>query len=84
MLLLYCMILSILESFITFFVLYNHITCNCDICDHTVIGVIILSYFITCVTITYNVTSHPLYIYIYIYFLLLSTIYNMGHDGRLQ
>ena len=60
MLLLYCIMLSILEPFITFFVSYNHVICNCDICDHTVIGVMILSHFITYVTITYDIILYPL------------------------
>ena len=60
MLLLYYIMLSILEPFITFFVSYNHVICNCDICDHTVIGVMILSHFITYVTITYDIILYPL------------------------
>ena len=31
-----------------------------DICDHPVIGVMPLSCFVTCVTITYNITSYLL------------------------
>ena len=60
MLLLYCIMLSILEPFITFFVSYNHVICNCDICDHTVIGVMILSHFITYMTIIYDVILYSL------------------------
>ena len=44
MLLLYYIVLSILEFFMTFSMSCDHVTCN--ICDHLV----------TCVTIMYNVT----------------------------
>ena len=36
--------------FKTFSMSYDCVICDCDICDHTE----------TCVTITHNITSHPL------------------------
>jgi len=47
-LLLYYTILSVLEPFIIFFVLYNYVIYDCDIYDHLVIG------------ITHDVTPHSL------------------------
>ena len=40
--------------------LYDHVTYNSNIYDHTVIGVTYISCFVTCVTITCNITPHPL------------------------
>ena len=45
------MILFILESSMFFFILHDIVTCDCDICDHPITGVMHPSYFITCVTI---------------------------------
>ena len=41
-------LISILESSISFFILYDHVTCDCDICDHPV----------TCVTFPSHMISH--------------------------
>ena len=52
MLLLYYIILPILEPSISFFVLYNLVTCDCNRC-HTPIML-----FVVCVTIMHDIISH--------------------------
>ena len=51
------MILSILEPFIFFSVLHDCVICDCDICVHLVIDVMLMSCFLTCVTL-----YHTLYL----------------------
>ena len=60
MLLLYYMTLSVLESFMTFSVSCDYVICDCDIYDHSMTSVTLSLYFVTCVTITCDVTSHSL------------------------
>jgi len=38
--------------------LHDHVTCDCDMCDHTVTCVTYLLCFVTCVTVIYNITSY--------------------------
>ena len=54
--------LFIPKSFIFFSVLYDHVTCDCDICDNPVTGVMSLSYLVICVT----VTLHPLLFFLFL------------------
>ena len=53
-------ILFISESFMNFSMLYDYVICNCDIYNHSITGIILLSLFMICVTITYDITSYPL------------------------
>ena len=58
MVLLYYIILSILEPFIFFSILYDCMTCDCNICDHPVMGIMHKSCSMTCVTITHDIIWH--------------------------
>jgi len=54
------MTLSILKPFIFFSMSCDDVTCDCDVCNHTVIDVMSLSCFVTCVTITHDIILHLL------------------------
>jgi len=58
MLLPYYMTSSILKPFISFSVTCDDVTCDCDICNYTVINIMSLLYFVTCITITHDVTLY--------------------------
>ena len=58
MLLLCYITLSIPESSIFFFVLHNHVTYDYDIYDYPMTSVILPLYFMTCMTIIYDITLH--------------------------
>ena len=60
MLLLSCMTSFIPKPSISFFVLYNCVICDCDLCDYNVTCAIHPSCFVTFVTITCDITSHLL------------------------
>jgi len=60
MLLLYYIMLLISESSMTFSVSHDHVICDCDICDHPVTNFMLISCFVTCITIMYNIILHPL------------------------
>ena len=60
MLLLYCITLFVSEPFITFSVPCDYMICDCDIYDHSMTSVTLSLYFVTCVTITCDVTLNPL------------------------
>ena len=61
MLLLYYIILSILESSMSFSVLHDHVTCDCDLCDNLVTSITHLSYFVIYMTVIYNIISYYLF-----------------------
>jgi len=54
-LLLYYTILFIQEPFTIFSILYDYVICNCDICDHTVTDITSLLWYLTIVTIIYDI-----------------------------
>ena len=59
--LLLCYIISFVpKPSIFFFVLYNPMICDYDLCDYPMIYIISLSYFVTYVNIIHNITSHSL------------------------
>ena len=58
MLLLCYIMLSILEPSLYFSVLHDYVTCDYDIYDHPMTGIIHLLYFITYVTVIYDITLH--------------------------
>ena len=61
MLLLYYIILPIPESSMSFSILHNHVACDCDWCDNFVTDITHLSYFVTYITVIYNIISYSLF-----------------------
>ena len=61
MLLLYYIMLSVLKSSTIFFMLYNCVIYNYDICDYPMIDIVLLLYFITCITIIHNIILYFLF-----------------------